>query len=150
MSKFKTGDTVTIAAREQTPSDIKSGLYFPHYGGLTGSLLKVYGEEAAVLVDRDSLPEAIRKRHEENEKAQRQRWLDSLSEEARNRLSANDKQFALNYAILVSVNDVAAGRPAAKTDAAPAADDAVPTPPRKTAEDLEAAEAAFLASRQNA
>jgi len=138
MSSFQPGDAVTVATRAQTSADVASHLYYPHYAGLTGVILKVYGEEAAVLVDRSSLPAPLLTRHEQNEKQQRQRWLDSLSEEARNKLSAADKQFALNYAILVSVGDLAKSSGAA----------ADPAPSRKTAKDLEAAEAEFLASRK--
>jgi hypothetical protein len=139
MSTFQPGDTVVVASRPQTSADIASHLYYPHYAGLSGTILKVYGEEAAVLVDRSSLPSPILTRHEQNEKHQRQRWLDSLSDEARNKLSASEKQFALNYAILVSVKDLGAGTASASDDA----------PTRKTAKELEDAEAEFLASRQN-
>ena len=132
MHKFSHGDAVTVNGREQTPADVKSGLYYPHYAGMTGTILKVYGEEASVLVDRTSLPNPIRVRHEENEKAQRQRWLDSLSDEARNKLSASEKTFSLNYAILVSVADLSQGEAR-----------------RATADDLSAAEEAFLASRKS-
>jgi len=138
MSTFQPGDTVVVASRPQTSADIASHLYYPHYAGLNGTILKVYGEEAAVLVNRTSLPDPILTRHEKNEKHQRQRWLDSLSDEARNKLSAAEKQFALNYAILVSVKDLSIGT----------APDADPAPSRKTAKELEDAEAQFLASRQ--
>lgn len=139
MSKFKSGDPVAVLSREQTPNDIKSGLYYPHYAQLTGTILKVYGEEASVLVDRESLPTAMRTRHEENEKAQRQRWLDGLSDEARNKLTATEKAFSLNYAILVSVADLGAAQARAAGDT---------TPRRLTEAELEAKEAAFLASRK--
>ena len=131
MSKISTGDTVTVAKREQTPADIKSGLYYPHYGGLSGTILKVYGDEASILVDRDTMTTELRKRHEENEKSMKAKWLDGLSEEARNRLTGAEKKFALNYAILVAVADLAPGE--AK---------------RITPEELAAKEEAFLASRK--
>lgn len=131
MSKISTGDTVTVAKREQTPADIKSGLYYPHYGGLSGTILKVYGDEASILVDRDTMTTELRKRHEENEKSMKAKWLDGLSEEARNRLTGAEKKFSLNYAILVAVADLAPGE--AK---------------RITPEELAAKEEAFLASRK--
>ena len=125
-----------VAAREQTAADIKSGMYYPHYGGLTGTILKVYGEEASVLVDKEILlPTEILKRHTENEKAMRQRWLDGLSEEARGKLSATEKAFGLNYSILVSLGDVEANKNAVK---------------RPTAADLDSAEAKFLGQRTTA
>jgi hypothetical protein len=131
MAKINPGDPVTVAARDQTPADIKSGLYYPHYGGLTGTILKVYAEEASVLVDRETLPVELRKRHEENEKSMKAKWLDGLSDEARNRLTGAEKKFALNYAILVAVSDLLPGE--AK---------------RITPEELAAKEEAFLASRK--
>jgi hypothetical protein len=131
MAKINSGDTVTIAVREQTPADIKSGLYYPHYAGMSGTILKVYDEEASVLVDRDALPMELRKRHEENEKAMKTKWLDGLSEEARNRLTGAEKKFALNYAILVAVADLAPGEVK-----------------RITPDELAAKEEEFLASRK--
>ena len=103
---FKNGDSVQVAARDQSAADIKSGLYFKHYANLYGTILKLYGEEASVLVNRDSLSNEIRERHEAGEKAMRKKWLDGLSEEGRNRLSAREKDFGLNYAILVSIGDL--------------------------------------------
>lgn len=131
MAKINSGDSVIVASREQTPADIKSGLYYPHYGGLSGTILKVYGEEASVLIDRETLSPELRKRHEENEKSMKSKWLDGLSEEARNRLTGAEKKFALNYAILIAVSDLAPGE--AK---------------RITPEELAAKEEAFLASRK--
>lgn len=114
MTKLKHGDAVVIVARDQAPQDVKSGLYFPHYANLRGTILKLYGEEASVVVDRDSLPVEVRARHEEGEKAMRQRWLDNLSEEGRGRLSDREKQFSLNYAVLISVADLVPARGGAR------------------------------------
>lgn len=137
-AKFEPGSHVQVAPREQTSADIKSGLYYPHYANLYGTILKLYGEEASVLVDRDSLPTEVRARHEEGEKAMRQKWLDGLSEEARNRLSAREKEFGLNYAVLVSVNDLKPFDPSkAPKPAAPA-----PVPAAVKQEAKQAAKAA--------
>jgi hypothetical protein len=131
MAKINPGDSVLVVSREQTAADIKSGLYYPHYGGLSGTILKVYGEEASVLVDRDTLPTELRKRHEDNEKAMKVKWLDGLSDEARNRLTGAEKKFSLNYALLIATADLAPGEIK-----------------RVTPEELEAKEEAFLASRK--
>ncbi len=140
MAKLSEGDGVVIVARDSSASDVKSGLYYGHYGNLTGTILKVYGEEASVLVDREVLPVDIEKRHADNEKAMRQRWLDGLSEEARNRLTATEKAFRLNYAILVSLSDLEKGKKR---------DDATPVK-RPSEADLADAEAKFLAERTSA
>lgn len=132
-TRFKEGDTVSVVARTQTAADVKSGLYYPHFANLTGTILKVYGEEASVLVDRDTLPEGIRKRHEQNEKAERTKYLDRLSDEARNRLSEKEKQFSLQYAVLVSLGDLKESKAAPEK--------------RVTTSDLDAAEEEFLKNR---
>jgi hypothetical protein len=136
MAKLSEGDAVVVTAREQSAADVKSGLYYAHYGNLTGTILKIYGEEASVLVDKDVLPTEIAKRHTENEKAMRQRWLDGLSEEARNKLTASEKAFGLNYAVLVSLSDLTRGK---KRDDA--------SVKRPSEADLSEAEARFLAER---
>ena len=128
MAKVKQGDAVVIAQREQTPQDVKSGLYYPHYSGLRGTVLKVYGEEAAVQVDRDTLPKEVKARHDEGEKAMRQKWLDGLSEEARGRTGERERAFSLNYAVLVSVGDLQPDRGAAKRAAQSAPAAPAPTP----------------------
>lgn len=106
MPVYHAGENVRVLTREQVPADIKSQLYYPHYAGLRGTILKLYGEETSILVHRDSLPPEIRARHVENERAMRQRWLDGLSEEGRNRLNAREKEFGLKYAILVGLKDI--------------------------------------------
>jgi hypothetical protein len=116
---FKSGDHVQVSARDQVAADIKSGLYYRHYANMHGTILKLYGEEASVLVDRESLPAEVRQRHEEGEKAMRKKWLDGLSEEGRNRLNAREKEFGLNYAILVSLNDLKPFDPSQMPAAAP-------------------------------
>lgn len=135
MAKLNPGDAVLVASREQTAADVKSGLFYQHYAGVTGTILKLYGEEASVLVDKETLAPEIVKRHTENEKAMRQRWLDGLSEEARNKLSATEKAFGLHYSILVSLNDLTPNANAAR---------------RASANDLDDAEAKFLSERATA
>ena len=120
MAKYNEGDAVQIAARDAVSADTKSGLYFAHYAHMQGTILKLYGEEASVLVDRETLPAEVRVRHDEGEAAMRQKWLDGLSEEGRNRLSAREKAFTLNYAVLVSLNDLMPNKNGAKTNPAQA------------------------------
>ncbi|MBC8136442.1 MAG: hypothetical protein H8F28_11195 [Fibrella sp.] len=132
---YQAGDSVAIIARDTTPADSKSNLYFPHFANLRGSILKVYGEEASILIDRESLPEAIRTRHTENEVAERKKYSDRLSETARGGLSDKEKNFPLQYTILVALKDVQLDKEGAAK--------------RLSAKDLEAAEAAFLAERSS-
>jgi hypothetical protein len=51
------------------------------------------------------------------QEAERQRWLDSLSDEARNRLTPEQKQLKMSYRILVSKQDLqvmSGGKPASE------------------------------------
>ena len=178
----KAGDLIRVVTRELTPEDAKSGLYYAYFGGLTGTVDRVYPDgSVCVDVDLDSLTEETRTRHAAMQEAERKRWLDGLSDEVRNRLTAEQKQLEMSYRILVSKQDVEVtkdGKPAperrpveAKPAAAPAQGgrkgaESAPAPqprqaqarpkapkeegaPRRLSKaDLEAAEEAFLRSRQ--
>ena len=178
----KAGDTIRVATRELTPEDTKSGLYYSYFGALTGKVDRVYPDGSiCVDVDLDSLSEETRTRHVAMQEAERKRWLEGLSDEVRNRLTAEQKQLKMSYRILVSKQDLEIieesksapeGRPAgAKPAAAPAQGgrkgaESTPEPRPRQAQarpktpneepetrrlseaDLEAAEEAFLRSRQ--
>ena len=149
------GDTVRVLERAQVQADIKSNMYYPHYAGLTGVIGKVYPDNtASITVDPDSLPPAIRTRHESSTAQMRQKWLDGLSDEARNRLTAAEKKLSLRYAILVAVDDLSPEARSASAIAAPtkkieapakAAIQAPSDATRKTLEEIEAEEAQHLA-----
>ena len=129
---FTEGAPVRLADRDTSAADTKSGLFYPYYRGLTGTVAKLYSDNtAAVAVDPDSLPEDIRKRHQAGTEAMRQKWLDGLSDEGRNKLSAAEKKFSLRYSLLVSL-----------TDLTPAE---APEPSRKSLTEIEADEAVHLA-----
>ena len=87
----------------------------------------------------ESLPAEIRARHLTGTDAMRQKWLDGLSDESRNKLSASEKKFSLRYHLLVALEDLS------PTDAPtpPEADGAEPA--RKSLAELEEAEARHLA-----
>ncbi|GIV10662.1 MAG: hypothetical protein KatS3mg020_0153 [Fimbriimonadales bacterium] len=116
MPKFKEGDRVQVLAREAQGKEAQEGRYAPHLANATGSILKIYNQqEIAVELDLDSLPEAIRERHAEQQTRMHERWLNSLSEEARNRLTDDEKTFRLRYVALLNEDDlqpVKAGRAA--------------------------------------
>lgn len=147
------GEPVNVSGREATPSDVKSGLFYPHYRGLTGIIHKIYPDGTAiVLVDDLSLPEDVRERHQSGTQAMRQKWLDGLSEEARNRLSAGEKKFSLRYTILISIDDLQStgtygpvGDAVAETPGQQALEIDPPPPQRKSLAELEAEEARHLA-----
>ena len=168
------GATVRLADRETTAADGKSGLFYPYYRALSGTVAKVYADgTATVTIDTGSLPDEIRARHQTGTEAMRQKWLDGLSDEARNKLSAGEKKFSLRYSLLVGVADLSPAEPssaappapaqaptAAAAESAPAARrgqaiapqpsldmDDLPTLPRKSSEELDADEARYLAER---
>lgn len=90
-AQLKEGDAVQVVDREATPADEKNSIFFNHFRSLTGTIEKVYPDKrATVVVDIDSLPEEIRDRHQELTRAAKQKWLDGLSAEARNRLTAEE------------------------------------------------------------
>ncbi len=107
MTNFKEGDRVQIVVREQTNGDIKERSYYPYMGGLRGTIYRLYSDgRAAVQIDLDSLPETVRTRHTEAQERMKNRWIDALSEEARSRLTPEEREFHLNYVLLVRVQDL--------------------------------------------
>ncbi|MER3401748.1 MAG: hypothetical protein C4336_00390 [Armatimonadota bacterium] len=107
MPKFKDGDSVQVKVREVQGKEAFEGGYAPHLGGTRGTILKVYSpQEVAVDLDIDSLPESVRHRHAEQQSAMHEKWLNSLSEEARNRLTDEEKSFRLRYVVLLSEADL--------------------------------------------
>ncbi|MDW8103908.1 MAG: hypothetical protein RMK92_02750 [Armatimonadota bacterium] len=107
MANLKEGDRVQIVVREQTSSDVKERSYYPYMGGLRGTIYRLYSDgRAAVQIDLDSLPEAVLTRHTEVQERMKTRWIESLSEEARSRLTPEEREFHLNYVLLVRVEDL--------------------------------------------
>jgi hypothetical protein len=130
-------DAVRLAEREANAADLKSGLFYPYYSGLTGKIAKIYPDgTAAVTIDAESMPSEIRTRHTKGTDAMRQKWLDGLSDEARNKLSSGEKKFALRYTLLVGVGDLSPMEAALEAPA---------EPNRKSLADIEADEAKHLA-----
>lgn len=106
---LKEGDRVRIADRAATPEDAKTGLYQNHFRGLTGTIQKVYKtDEVAVEVDQTTLPENLATRHIEMQEQMKNKWMDALSDEARNRLTPSERDFKLRYTVLVALSDVKA------------------------------------------
>jgi len=107
MTSFKTGDGVTIKTREVTPDDSKTGLYYQYFGGLIGTVDRVYDDGSiCVDVDIETLSDEARKRHLAMQEAERRRWLESLSGEARSRLNEEQRRLKISYKLLVSKKDL--------------------------------------------
>jgi ribosomal protein L21E len=137
MPHFKPGDRVRLVTRAQTEEDMKSGLYYEHFGGMTGIVQKIYGpQEIAVEIEPESLPQEIRQRHENVRDQMKTKWLEGLSEEG---LSPSIYHSCLRCG-------------PAKTSSQAASSDSIcqePSPTRKTTADLEAAEEAELRRRSH-
>jgi hypothetical protein len=144
---LNSGDHVRIVDAQPGTPDAKALVYYDYYRNLTGTVVKAYDDgTVAISVDRDSLPAEIRTRHEDSERMQRDRWLNNLSDEDRNRLTEKEKSFSLRYTVLVATKHVVPEKPGAHA-AAPAPEDTPAS--RKTLADLEAAEAAYLKSKKS-
>lgn len=136
MAELREGDRVRIMDREANADDAKSGLFYNHMRGLVGQVQKLYASgEAAIDIDLESLTPPVAQRHVEVQEHMKTQWLDKLSEEARNRLSPQERDFRLRYTVLAAVRDLSA--------------DSSPAPRRATLEDLESAEAAELERRKS-
>ena len=107
MAAIKAGDAVLIKPREVTADDEKTGLYYTYFGGLLGTVDRVYDDgSVCVDIELDSLDEEMRKRHLAMQEAERKRWLNNLSGEVRSRLTAEQRQLKMSYKLLVSRNDL--------------------------------------------
>lgn len=140
--ELKAGDAVQVVDREATPADEKASQFFNYFRNLTGTLERIYDDgKATIVVDNESLPAEILERHKELTEKARSKWLDGLSDEARNRLTPEEKQFNMRYSILVRMEDITkkgAKKPAKKA----VASDAI------SQSDLDAAEEAALKARK--
>lgn len=138
-----------IADRDATSEDAQSGLFYNYMRGMTGVIQKVYtAQEAAIEIDTDTMPENIAIRNHEVQEQMRTKWLDSLSEEGRNRLTDQEREFKLRYVALVSTKDlipIAAEQETVKSIKSDT--DGIP-PHRVTSTELDAAEQAELQRRK--
>ena len=135
---FNEGERVEIVDRESNADDVKSGLFYNHFRGLTGTVQKIYStQEISVEIEQESLMEAVAARHIDVQETMKAKWLDGLSEEAKSRLTDKERDFRLHYTLLVHARDL-------KAPSAPA----IPPGTRATSADLAAAEKAYLESRK--
>lgn len=157
MASFKAGDRVQLASREVNAEDEKNGLYYSYFGGLTGTVDTVYDDGSVCInVDLESLSQEARGRHLAMQEAERKKWLEALSGEARNRLTPDQKQLRLSYKILASKTDLEpfkGGKPGATKRSADSEqageEDASPAAPKRPSEDdLAKAEEEYLKSLQ--
>ena len=134
---YAEGQRVEIAPRKATADDVKSGLYYEHFGGLTGTVQKLYPTgEVAIEIEQTALDETVANRHLDVQQGMKDKWLNGLSEEAKSRLTEQERDFQLRYTVLVHEKDLT-----------PATGGVAPAPRLTTAE-IEAREAEELAKRK--
>jgi hypothetical protein len=152
VTSIKEGQIVKFIPRDAS-TEARSVPYYDFYASLSGTVAKIYDDAtAAVLVDRATLSEEALLRHQKSEQDMRDKWMRSLSEEDRGKLTDAQKRFSLRYTLLANVSDlidIKATPPAsvvkAKSESAPTGSSAPKeTMPRLTEEDLAAKEAAHL------
>jgi hypothetical protein len=152
---FKSGQRVRIIDAEPGNADPKALVYYNFYRNLIGSVMKVYDDGTMALsIDRRSLQPEIRERHEQTERVLRDKWLNGLSEEERNKLTQKEQRFSLNYMLLVSSKyvvpdsgDAGSAKSKASTPAKQPNAAADTSPARPSLADLEAAEEQYLNSK---
>jgi hypothetical protein len=114
-ANWKPGDRVQNVEREVNRDDRQAGTYFGHLAGLTGTVASYYAaDEIAVKIDEDAFSNVLAGTHKEAVKRMRAKFLDSLGEEQKRRLSKEDKQFNANHVVLVHSEDLVKGPPAPK------------------------------------
>ena len=107
MAAMKSGDRVKVVSREVTGEDEKTGQYYSYFGGLTGTVDRIYDDRSVCVdIDTESLEEEMRKRHLQMQEAERKRWLANLSGEMRSRLTGEQRQLTMSYKLLVSKKDL--------------------------------------------
>ena len=104
---FKEGDTVRIVSRAINAEDRRTGRYFEHMSGLTGTVENVYSDgTVAVQINKDSLSEVSAEVHKVAVRRMREKFQESLSEEAKKMLTAEELHFDAHYMHLVQVSDL--------------------------------------------
>ena len=107
MAKLKEGDKVRIVQREVLGEDRRSQRYYDHMAGLTGTVQNIYGpEEVAVMIDTATLGAVPRDVHKEAVRRLREKFLSSVSEEAKQKLTPEELNFTAHYMLLVRSEDL--------------------------------------------
>lgn len=110
MPTWKPGDRVKVLTKEPSMEDKLGNKYFTHMAGLTGTVQAVYSkDEVAVKVDKTSFGPLLADVHKNAVSRMRAKFLDSLGEEQKKRLSDEEKKFDANYVLLVKSDDLEKG-----------------------------------------
>jgi len=107
MSRVKEGDRVRVVSRPITEQDRTVYGYYAHMKGLTGTVENIYSkDEVAVKVDIESLSKIPGDLHKDATKRMRERFTESVGEEARKQLAKEELEFVPHYMLLVRAEDL--------------------------------------------
>jgi len=102
------GQRVQIAERPVRAADQKTVAYYSFYTGLTGTVMHTYPDgTSSVDIDLESLPVAVRKRHEKSESQLREKWLgDSAEDDPSQQKTGKVRGLKLKYSLLIANGDL--------------------------------------------
>ncbi len=101
------GARVRVKAREASAEDRKTGRYFPHMAGLTGTIENAYeGDQYAVKVDNETMTPITAEVHKVASERMRAKVVNDLSEEARKHFTKEELDFPVHYVLLVDGADL--------------------------------------------
>ncbi len=107
MTQWNEGNHVRIIERPATTGDRKTNRYFEHMAGLTGTIQNIYStDEIAVKIDLESLSEVAADVHTKSVKRMREKFLSSISEEQKGKLTSEELNFSAHYVLLVKSVDL--------------------------------------------
>ena len=107
MSRVKEGDQVRVVSRPITDQDRTVFGYYEHMKGLTGTVENIYSkDEVAVKVDLACLAKIPADLHKDATKRMRERFTESVGEEARKQLSKEELEFVPHYMLIVRSEDL--------------------------------------------
>lgn len=105
--KYAEGDRVRIVAREATVEDQKSGRYYSHMSGLTGTVQNIYGEaELAVRIDPETLTKPSRDVLNSATERMRQRNISDTPQEQLKQFTKEELEFDVHYMLLLHQDDL--------------------------------------------
>jgi hypothetical protein len=107
MAGWKEGDRVRVVQRPLTDQDAPVHAFFQHMQGMTGTVESVYSkDEVAVKVDLGCLPAIQAGVHKAATARMREKFVESVGEEAKKGLEKEELDFVPHYVLIVRSADL--------------------------------------------
>lgn len=107
LAALNEGDRVRVKTRDASADDRKTGRYFPHMAGLTGSIENAYeGDQFAVKVDQETMTPASAEVHKVASERMRAKSAEGMSEEAKKHFTKEELDFEVHYVLLLDGADL--------------------------------------------